>query len=106
MRPRQTSCARHWLPSRERERDVCARRTGVGVAAHLAAVGLPDPHLGNPGGRADAANLVHLIEQDKKVACGKLTFILVRGVGEAFIARDVEKEKVTGFLERTIAAGG
>ena len=48
---------------------------------------------------------MHLIEQDKKVACGKLTFILVRGVGEAFIARDVEKEKVTGFLERTIVAG-
>ena len=31
-----------------------------------------------------------LIAQDKKVKRGKLTFILVRGIGQAFVARDVD----------------
>ena len=80
--------------------------TAERVAAHLAAVGLPTRISDIPGGKADAPHLVRLMEQDKKVQGGKLTFILVRGVGEAFIARDVEKEKVTGFLARVIATGG
>ena len=31
-----------------------------------------------------------LIAQDKKVKRGKLTFILVRGIGQAFVANDVD----------------
>jgi shikimate kinase/3-dehydroquinate synthase len=41
--------------------------------------------------------------QDKKVRDGQLTFILARGIGEAFVARDVEQGKVQAFLEREIA---
>ena len=37
--------------------------------------------------------------QDKKVRDGKLTFILVRGIGEAFVTQDVSVERVTAFLE-------
>ena len=43
------------------------------------------------------------MRQDKKVERGKLTFILVRGIGEAFIARDVEEERVSTFLARELA---
>ena len=88
------------------ELGLCAKGTAERVAAHLSAVGLPTRISDSPGGTADVAHLVRLMEQDKKVQGGKLTFILVRGVGEAFIARDVEKEKVTGFLARLIEAGG
>ena len=35
---------------------------------------------------------------------GKLTFILARGIGEAFIARDVPHEPVRGFLAGEIGA--
>ena len=42
-----------------------------------------------PGGKADAGELVRLMGQDKKVRDGQLTFILVRGIGEAFVSRDV-----------------
>ncbi len=42
-----------------------------------------------PGALPDADGLMALIAQDKKVSRGTLTFILTRGVGEAFIARDV-----------------
>ena len=40
------------------------------------------------------------IAQDKKVKRGKLTFILTRGIGKAFIADDVPPEKVQAFLAK------
>ncbi|RVA31805.1 3-dehydroquinate synthase, partial [Mesorhizobium sp. M7A.F.Ca.US.001.01.1.1] len=36
--------------------------------------------------------------QDKKVSRGALTFILTRGVGQAFIAKDVPASEVLSFL--------
>ena len=39
-----------------------------------------------------------LISQDKKVKRGKLTFILVRGIGQAFIENNVEAAEVRAFL--------
>ena len=36
-----------------------------------------------PGGVPDIDRLMKLIAQDKKVKRGKLTFILVRGIGQA-----------------------
>ena len=41
-----------------------------------------------------------LMGQDKKVRSGKLTFILVRDIGEAFVSRDVAPETVRAFLGR------
>ena len=45
-----------------------------------------------------------LIAQDKKVKRGKLTFILVRGIGQAFIEHNVEPAEVRAFLVRALAA--
>ena len=70
---------------------------------HLAAVGLPT-HLSQvAGGLPDADRLMELIAQDKKVKRGKLTFILARGIGEAFIASDVDAAEVRAFLVEKIA---
>ena len=73
--------------------------------AHLAGVGLPT-RIGNiPGGQPpDAAVLMEIMGQDKKVRGGLLTLILVRGIGQAFITRDVPRDKVLAFLAREIAA--
>lgn len=85
------------------ERGLCPPGTAARVAAHIAAVGLPTRIGDIKGGRADAAELLRLMGQDKKVREGRLTFILARGIGEAFVTREVEPADVLAFLEREIA---
>jgi len=82
---------------------LCPPGTATRVSAHLAATGLPTRLQDIPGGRADADTLLHLMRQDKKVRDGKLTFILARDIGQAFVARDVDPAQVRAFLEREIA---
>jgi 3-dehydroquinate synthase len=66
--------------------------------AHLAGVGLPTHLKEIPGVAPGVDALMDLIAQDKKVKRGKLTFILVRGIGQAFIADDVDAAEVRAFL--------
>jgi 3-dehydroquinate synthase len=75
-----------------------AAADGDRVAAHFAAVGLPTRIAEIPGAAPDVPALMRLMGQDKKVRHGKLTFILARSVGEAFIARDVPQTRVSAFL--------
>ena len=75
------------------------------VTAHLAAAGLPTRIADIPGASGpDAAGLMAIMGQDKKVRDGRLTFILVRNIGAAFVSRDVEAAAVQDFLARRIAA--
>lgn len=68
------------------------------VARHLQSVGLPTRLQDVPGGVGDADGLLDAMAQDKKVRRGALTFILTRGIGESFIARDVARDDVRAFL--------
>jgi 3-dehydroquinate synthase len=77
-----------------------ARRAGAG----LAAAGLPTTLSQVPGHPFDAARLVRHMAQDKKAEGGTLTFILARGLGDAFVARDVSAAAVTQFLQQEGAA--
>jgi 3-dehydroquinate synthetase len=43
------------------------------------------------------------MRQDKKVAAGKMALILVRGIGEAFVSRDVPGDALRSFLVRQAA---
>jgi 3-dehydroquinate synthetase len=52
---------------------------------------------------ANADALMELIAQDKKVKRGKLTFILVRGIGNAFVAPDIDPAQVHAFLEQKLS---
>ena len=72
------------------------------VADHLAAVGLPT-HIREMPVRTDADALMTLIAQDKKVKRGKLTFILVRGIGKSFVASDVDPGEVRAFLDQKLS---
>ncbi len=74
------------------------------AAAHFRAVGLPTRIGEIPGDKPGVEAMMKLMAQDKKVRGGKLTFILARGVGEAFIARDVPADKVRAFLGGEIGA--
>ncbi len=73
------------------------------VARHLAAAGLPTRLADVPGGAGDPDALLAHMYQDKKVAGGTLTFILTRGIGRAFVARDVDPAAVREFLAEEFA---
>ena len=65
--------------------------------------GLPTRIAHIPGGQMpDAPALLGIMGQDKKVREGRLTLILARGIGEAFITRDVSTQTVHDFLARRI----
>ena len=78
---------------------LCAPQLASRVAAHLKAAGLPTHTSDIPGELPPPAGLLDLMRQDKKAVAGRLTFILVRGIGEAFIAKDVPDADVLAFLE-------
>ncbi|WP_406604030.1 3-dehydroquinate synthase [Bartonella gliris] len=76
------------------------------VETHLKAVGLPTKLKDIPGKLPDAEALMTLIAQDKKVSQNNLTFILTRGLGQSFIAKNVSPEAVLTFLKQKLAEIG
>jgi 3-dehydroquinate synthase len=74
------------------------------VERHLQAVGLPTRIDAIPGPALDVDTLMDRIAQDKKVSRGQLTFILTRGIGRSFIAKDVVPDDVRAFLSAETAA--
>ena len=83
---------------------VCSGQDAGRVEAHLRAVGLPTRMGEIPGFNDGPEAILAAMRQDKKVSRGKLTFILAKGIGESFIAHDVEEAKVMAFLEAELAA--
>jgi 3-dehydroquinate synthase len=73
------------------------------VDRHLAAVGLPNHPADIPGGLPGLDDLMDLMAQDKKVSRGKLTFILARGIGKSFVARDVDPAEVRAFMAEKLS---
>lgn len=73
------------------------------VVRHLDSVGLPVGLRDIPGELPDADALMNAIAQDKKVRRGRLTFILARAIGEAFVAPDVDPAAVRDFLAEKLA---
>jgi 3-dehydroquinate synthase len=57
-----------------------------------------------PGPLPDAASLVALMGQDKKVRDGRLGFVLARDIGDAFVARDIDLDSVQSMLSGSLAA--
>jgi 3-dehydroquinate synthase len=86
------------------ERKLSRPEDTARVVAHLQAVGLPTRISDIPGDRPTVARLMSAIAQDKKVARGSLTFILVRGIGQAFVARDIPGDDVAAFLQKRLSA--
>lgn len=89
----QYSARRGLLPQTESDRAL----------RHLAAVGLPTRVTDYEGEKPGIDRLMELIAQDKKVQRGKLTFILVRGIGQAFIENGVDPADVRAFLSTKLA---
>jgi shikimate kinase / 3-dehydroquinate synthase len=86
-----------------RELGLCSGQDAVRVEAHLKAVGLPTRIGDIPDFKGDPESLLAAMRQDKKVERGKLTFILAKSIGEAFVARDIDEDRVSAFLARELA---
>jgi 3-dehydroquinate synthase len=84
--------------------ELCPMEDTARVARHLAAVGLPTT-LEDAGRRQwRAESLLSHMFHDKKVQGGRITFVLARGIGQAFVTDDVAVEEVERLLERAAAA--
>lgn len=73
------------------------------VVRHFADVGLPTKIKDIPGVAPSVDRLMELIGQDKKIKRGQLTFILVRGIGAAFVETGVDQAEVRAFLSEKLA---
>jgi len=80
------------------ELGLCPADDAARVARHFEAVGLPVDIAAIPGGTPTPEELLRLMAQDKKVKGGKLALVLVRGIGQAFVERDVSVPRLTAFL--------
>jgi 3-dehydroquinate synthase len=76
----------------------CNPGTADRVAKHLKSVGLPTHMSDIEGPLPPIPDLVAIMRQDKKAQSGKLTFILARSIGDAFIAKNVPDSAVADFL--------
>ncbi|TAK47465.1 MAG: 3-dehydroquinate synthase [Xanthobacteraceae bacterium] len=89
------------------ELELMPEQDAARISRHLAAVGLPVKLSDIAGfardGIGDADRLMALMTQDKKVKRGRLTFILLRALGQAFVSQDVEPGKVRDFLARKLS---
>jgi len=87
---------------------LCAPADAGRAKAHLRGAGLPaglaDLQRRNRLTLPGAEELIRLMGQDKKVSGGRITFILARGIGDAFIARDVDMDAVAATLAERQAA--
>ncbi|MBY5932808.1 3-dehydroquinate synthase [Tateyamaria omphalii] len=83
---------------------LCSQEDPSRVRAHIKAMGMKADLADIPGDLPDAAGLLDLMGQDKKVVAGTLNFVLARGIGEAFVTSDVPRDTVMAVLEDALAA--
>jgi len=84
--------------------DLCPASDAARVARHLASVGLPTGLDSIGRQRFTPERLIDHMRRDKKVSEGRIAFVLTRGIGQAFIARDVALDQVRDMLAEAIAA--
>ena len=84
---------RGYLSSDDASR-IAAAIASSGLPGEIAALGL------NCSGQTLAAHMLH----DKKMDAGTLPFILLRGIGQAFLDREVSMEDVATFLDGQLQA--
>lgn len=71
------------------------------IVAHMEAIGLP-PSLRALGLDCDGRRLADHMLHDKKMDAGSLPFLLLRGIGETFLAKDVDLNEVAAFLDEEL----
>ncbi len=77
---------------------LCPPDDTTRVDAHLAATGFATHLRDLPAGRTTPARMIEVMQHDKKNEGGGLTFILALGIGQAFVAKDVDARALGDFL--------
>lgn len=88
------------------EMGLCPPGASGRIAAHLRGVGLPariGDLAGGGKGLPQAEELIRHMTQDKKVKGGRMTFVLARGIGDAFLTQDVDTGRLDDFLRQRCA---
>ncbi len=86
---------------------LCPAADAERVRRHLGAVGLPMRlrAIGGDNRRSwDAPRLIEHMRGDKKAEGGRLTFVLARGIGKAFVSRKVDEAALRSLLDDAISA--
>jgi len=86
---------------------LCPAADARRVRTHLAEVGLPMRlrSIGGDNRRVwDAARLIGHMRGDKKAEGGRLAFVLARGIGGAFVSREVDETVLHGLLADAVTA--
>jgi len=77
---------------------LCSLQDAGRAEAAIVQAGLPATLAATREAPYSAERLLGHMAQDKKAEGGRLTFILTRGIGQAFVARDVDPDTVRAFL--------
>ena len=77
---------------------LCSGQDATRAERAIAAAGLPTRLAGIPGHPFSADALIASMAQDKKAEGGDLTFVLVRAIGDAFVAKGVDPAPLRDFL--------
>ena len=82
---------------------LCSQEAPSRVRAHLKDMGMRTDLCDISGKLPDAAGLLDLMKQDKKVVDGRLAFILAKDIGSSFVSKDVDQRIVCKLLEDALA---
>jgi len=82
---------------------LCAQEAPSRVRAHLKGMGMKTDLSDIAGDLPNAAALLDLMGQDKKVVDGQLRFILAREIGDSFVTADVPRDTVLTLLEDALS---
>ncbi len=82
---------------------LCSQETPTRIRSHFDEMGMKARLRDISGELPDADTLVGLMGRDKKVSAGKVVFILLRGIGGAFVARDIDPNEAKAVLEEALA---
>ncbi len=82
-------------------RSLLPRASAEHVARHFAAIGMPS-EIATLGLNCDGQMLTAHMLHDKKMDSGSLPFVLLKRIGEAFLAKDIKLSDVAAFLDREL----
>ncbi|AXB76343.1 3-dehydroquinate synthase [Novosphingobium sp. P6W] len=82
-------------------RELMPRATAEHIARHIAEIGLPAslPALGMD---CEGAGLVRHMLHDKKMDAGTLPFLLLKGIGQTYLDKQVSLDDVAAFLDEEL----
>ncbi len=81
---------------------LCDGQDATRVERHLSSLGLPTRVGDIPGADFTADAIMDAMYQDKKVERGALTFVLLRGIGDAFVAKSIDAADARAFLRSEV----